>query len=56
MIGFFAKNARGAMARYMIQNRVDQVEGLKGFDLNGYGFRDDLSNEQNFVFSRPATT
>ncbi len=56
MIGFFAKNARGAMARYMIQNRVDQVEGLKGFDLNGYKFRDDLSDAASFVFSRPATT
>jgi len=56
MVGFFAKNARGAMARYMIQNRVDRPDGLKEFDLNGYGFRDDLSDDQTFVFSRPATT
>lgn len=56
MVGFFAKNARGAMARYMIQNRVDRVEGLKEFNLGGYGFRSDLSDAQNFVFARPATT
>ena len=56
MVGFFAKNARGAMARFMIQNRVDRIEGLKDFDLNGYKFRSDLSDDGEFVFSRPATT
>ena len=56
MVGFFAKNARGAMARFMIQNRVDRLEGLKDFDLNGYGFRADLSSDAEFVFSRPSTT
>lgn len=52
MIGFFAKNARGAMARYMIQNRVDRIEGLKDFDLDGYGFRSDLSTEAEYLFTR----
>ena len=56
MVGFFAKTARGAMARYMIQNRVDRAEGLKAFDLNGYRFRSDLSDDATFVFSRPSTT
>ena len=56
MVGFFAKNARGAMARYIIQNRVDQLDGLKDFDTNGYRFRADLSDESNFVFSRPSVT
>jgi cytoplasmic iron level regulating protein YaaA (DUF328/UPF0246 family) len=54
MIGFFAKRARGAMARFMIQNRIETVDGLKEFNLDGYGFRPDLSNEAAFVFTRRA--
>ena len=54
MIGFFAKKARGAMARYMIQNRVQSVDGLKDFNLDGYGFRPDLSDDRSLVFSRKA--
>lgn len=52
MIGLFAKKARGSMARFMMQNRVDTVEGLKDFDSDGYRFRSDLSDENNWVFSR----
>jgi len=52
MIGFYAKRARGSMARYMIENRVDQPEGLKDFDTDGYGFRADLSGETKWVFTR----
>lgn len=55
-IGFFAKNARGAMARYMIQNRTMDVEGLKAFDLNGYKYQPSLSDETKLTFSRPSTT
>jgi cytoplasmic iron level regulating protein YaaA (DUF328/UPF0246 family) len=54
MIGFFAKRARGAMARYMIQNRVDSVEGLKDFALDGYTFQSKLSDERNLTFTRKA--
>lgn len=56
MIGFFAKRARGAMARYVVTNRITDPEDAKGFDLDGYGFRADLSNETDWVFTRPATT
>ncbi|MEM7240558.1 MAG: peroxide stress protein YaaA [Pseudomonadota bacterium] len=52
MIGFFAKKARGMMARYMVKNRIDQIEGLKGFDEEGYGFRADLSDDTQLVFTR----
>ena len=52
MIGFFAKKARGAMARYMISNRVDSVEGLKDFDVDGYKFQPKLSDETNLTFVR----
>ena len=52
VLGFFAKKARGRMARYAIDNRVDRAEGLKGFNLDGYGFRADLSTEADWVFAR----
>jgi len=51
-IGFFAKRARGMMARYMIVNRVEQAEGLKGFGEDGYTFSEKLSDEKQFVFVR----
>lgn len=56
MIGFFAKKARGAMARFIIQNRIQDVEGLKSFDTDGYKFRADLSKENDWVFSRVTPT
>lgn len=52
MIGFFAKKARGAMARFIVQNRITTVEGLKDFDTDGYGFRHDLSNGSALMFTR----
>lgn len=55
MIGFFAKKARGAMARYMIANRVDTLDGLKDFDVDGYKFQPKLSDETNLTFTRKAT-
>lgn len=51
-LGLFAKRARGSLARYMIQNRVEDPEGLKSFDLGGYQYRDDLSEENTWVFTR----
>ena len=54
VIGFFAKHARGAMARYMILNRLENPEDLKGFNADGYGYRDNLSDADNWVFTRSA--
>jgi len=51
-IGLMAKRARGSMARYIIQNRIDQPEALKDFDAGGYMYRADLSNETDWVFTR----
>jgi len=51
-IGLMAKRARGSMARYIIQNRIDQPEGIKDFDAGGYMYRADLSNETDWVFTR----
>ncbi len=51
-LSFFAKRARGAMARYAIDQRIDRAEGLKGFDRDGYAFRPALSNDTDWVFAR----
>ncbi|MBC6439151.1 MAG: peroxide stress protein YaaA [Rhodospirillales bacterium] len=52
IISFSAKVARGMIARYTIQNRIDRPEGLKDFDLDGYRFRKDLSDENTYTFIR----
>ena len=52
MISFFAKKARGLMARYIIQNQISHVEQLKDFDLAGYQFNSDFSQGNELVFTR----
>ena len=52
VIGLFAKRARGTMARYIIQNKIESPEGLKKFKEDGYVFEKSLSNSENFVFLR----
>ena len=52
MISFFAKKARGAMARYLVTNKVTTVEGIHHFDLDGYKFNVKLSTELEPVFTR----
>lgn len=54
MISFFAKRARGSMARFMTLNRVDRAEGLKDFNYDGYAHRADLSEPGRLVFTRKA--
>lgn len=51
-ISFMAKKARGMMARYAIDNRIDRAEGLKAFDREGYVFQKDQSSETEWVFLR----
>lgn len=51
-INFFAKKARGLMARYAIDNEIQSVEDLKGFDYEDYSFAADLSSENEWVFTR----
>ena len=53
VVSFFAKKARGAMARYAIDQRIDRAEGLKGFDREGYRFIPEASTETDWVFTRP---
>ncbi|MDR5732240.1 MULTISPECIES: peroxide stress protein YaaA [Caballeronia] len=52
IISFHAKRARGLMARYAVQNRIDEPEALKGFDSEGYRFDAKASNDTTYVFRR----
>ena len=49
-IGILAKKARGLMARYIVQNQISSKEHLKDFNLGGYHFDEDLSDEKSWVF------
>lgn len=48
----FAKLSRGRMTRFIIENKIDKAEGLKGFDVEGYEFSPNDSSENEFVFLR----
>lgn len=50
---YYAKHARGSMARWIMENRVDRAEGLKDFDAGGYALDAAASTESELVFSRP---
>ena len=52
IISFYAKNARGAMARFIIQNRLVNEQDLKRFNLDGYSYNQEKSKEGKFVFLR----
>lgn len=52
MISFFAKKARGMMARYIVDKNVKTLKGLKGFDYDGYKFDPKLSKGNTLVFTR----
>ncbi len=52
VISFFAKRARGLMARHAIKKRVTTPAGLKRFDAEGYGFDAAASEPDRLVFRR----
>jgi cytoplasmic iron level regulating protein YaaA (DUF328/UPF0246 family) len=52
IVSFFAKKARGAMARFVIQQMVTTPEGLTDFTSGGYEFQPDQSDAQTMVFVR----
>ena len=52
VISFFAKRARGLMARHAIDQRIATPEGLKRFDAEGYAFDATVSSPDRFVFRR----
>jgi len=52
IISFYAKKARGAMARYIIQQRITDIDKLKDFNVNGYVFQPNKSNKNKLFFLR----
>ena len=52
MISFLAKKARGMMARYIIENRLESPEEIKGFTTAGYAYDQELSTETTWTFTR----
>jgi hypothetical protein len=48
----YAKIARGLMASYVIRNRVEKAEDLKGFNSEGYSYNAPMSDATNLVFTR----
>ncbi|MBO3277793.1 peroxide stress protein YaaA [Pseudomonas schmalbachii] len=52
IISFYAKKARGMMARYVIRERLTDPAGLKDFDYAGYRFSAEQSTEDSLVFLR----
>lgn len=54
IISFFAKRARGLMARYAVQQRVRTPRALLGFDAEGYAHDPEASTPERLVFRRRA--
>jgi cytoplasmic iron level regulating protein YaaA (DUF328/UPF0246 family) len=52
IISFFAKKARGTMARFAIDERIETVADLKAFDRDGYRFQKAASSESDWIFTR----
>lgn len=52
IISFYAKRARGLMARYVVQNRITDPEDLQGFNLDGYRYYAAESKPGKPVFRR----
>lgn len=52
IISFYAKKARGLMARYMIEHKIEQADDLKAFNTDGYYFDSENSSTTELVFKR----
>ena len=53
IISFFAKKARGQMTRYILDHKIETLEGLNGFNYDGYGFsKTETLNTYEPVFIR----
>lgn len=52
VINFYAKRARGLMARYAIKHKVKTPAGLRSFDSEGYAFDESASSDDKLVFRR----
>jgi len=48
----FAKKARGLMVRYIIDNNIKTIDGLKSFNKESYRFSEEMSTENELLFTR----
>ena len=48
----FAKKARGLMVRYIIDHNIKTIEGLKNFNVERYRFSEEMSSENELLFTR----
>ena len=55
IISFYAKKARGQMARYIIENQLDSSSDLKYFNVDNYRFNEFESSPTEIVFTRDHT-
>lgn len=55
IVSFYAKKARGAMARFITEHRLTDPAEIRSFDVGGYRFRADLGSEDAPVFLRTVT-
>ncbi len=53
IISFYAKRARGLMARFVVENRITDAADLKGFNLDGYKYVPSESKPDKPLFRRP---
>lgn len=51
-ISFFSKKARGLMARFVADNKINKISDLKDFDYERYSLNSKLSSEEKLVFTR----
>lgn len=51
-IVIYTKKARGLMAQYVIKNRIEDIEDLKGFSAENYWFSPQMSTDSKLVFTR----
>lgn len=52
VVSFYAKKARGAMANFIVKNKIESTSELQAFNLFGYSFKSDLSSKDKFVYTR----
>jgi len=52
VISFFAKRARGEMCNFIIKNKINSIEAIKGYNRNNYNFSEEESTANNLVFIR----
>jgi cytoplasmic iron level regulating protein YaaA (DUF328/UPF0246 family) len=48
----FAKKARGLMVRYLLDNDIHTIAGLKGFNIDRYRFSEEMSSGNDLFFTR----